>query len=487
MLQVAIVLSLLIAGNAQAASSGPGGHTTAVASAARLGGDNAKTRFVAELSVAVGYKVYVIPDPFRVILDLPDIDFRIPSSMAGKGRGLVSSYRYGRIDENRSRIVLDTKFPVLIDRSFILNPRDGQPARIVVDIVRTDRETFDTHHRREQPQPPPAPVSALASLETESSPLDTELEQMSADEEPIDPPVDVSSPPAPPSQEAAENDPALEPKAQPNERVDLPEAAPVPLPLQRPTKQLAAVRGKSEPPRSTVKPRNTKPIVVIDPGHGGIDPGALSRNKKLKEKNIVLKFAKRLKQQLDVSGRYKVLLTRADDRFLTLRERVKVARNANADLFVAIHADSIRGRRARGATVYTVSEKASDREAAELAHAENRSDIIAGVDLAAESDEIAGILIDLAQRETKNYSAVFAKRIVGQLKAVTKLNARPMRSAGFRVLMAPDVPSVLLELGYMSNRNDIKLLQSDAWHSKVARALGKAVDRYFATRLAAGN
>ena len=151
-------------------------------------------------------------------------------------------------------------------------------------------------------------------------------------------------------------------------------------------------------------------------------------------------FAHRLKKQLVLSGKYEVVLTRSDDRFLTLRERVKVARNADADLFIAIHADSIRGKATRGATVYTVSEKASDREAADLAQMENRADIIAGVDLGSESDEIAGILIDLAQRETKNYSVAIAKKIVHHMKPVTKLNSRPLRSAGFRVLKAPDVP-----------------------------------------------
>ncbi len=180
-------------------------------------------------------------------------------------------------------------------------------------------------------------------------------------------------------------------------------------------------------------------------------------------------------------------MTRNGDSFLTLQERVGIARNADADLFIAIHADSIRGRSARGATVYTASDEASDEEAAELARKENRSDIIAGVDLAKESDEITGILIDLAQRETKNYSVFMAKKVVRHMKPVTKLNSRPLRSAGFLVLMAPDVPSILLELGYLSNRADENLLVSAAWRGKISRVLSLAIDSYFATRLASGN
>lgn len=469
----------------QAAENKP----AAVASAARLGGDNSRTRFVAELNTAIGYNVYVIPDPFRVILDLPDVDFRMSDEI--RGRGLVSGYRFGRIDEKRSRIVLDATGPVLIDRSFVLRPRNGQPARIVVDIIRTDRDTFNEFHRNEQPQPPPAPVSAMAAIsDTDTAGARNSNPEVAAVPEaaiePVEPAaeqplaIDTAMPPPP-------EDPAKQPKdAAGTSIAALPGTKPVPLPRPRPGTVVASTADTATQKQS-VKRRSTKRVVVLDPGHGGIDSGALSRGRKTKEKDIVLKFAQQLKSLLAATGRYEVVLTRNDDRFLPLRDRVKIARNADAEMFIAIHADSIRGRSARGATVYTVSDQASDEEAAELASKENRADVIAGVDLASESDEIAGILIDLAQRETKNYSITMAKKMVRQMKPVTKLNRRPLRSADFRVLKAPDIPSVLIELGYLSSRDDERLLVSSSWRKKVAGALTKAIDGYFATRLASGN
>jgi len=178
-------------------------------------------------------------------------------------------------------------------------------------------------------------------------------------------------------------------------------------------------------------------------------------------------------------------MTRDDDRFVSLRDRLRVARDRQADLFVAIHADTFRGQSARGATIYTLSDKASDAEAEALAQKENRADIIAGVDLASENEEVADILIDLAQRETKYHSLTFARKAVGQLKPVTQMTGRPMRFAGFVVLKAPDVPSILLELGYLSSRSDAKLLTSAKWQSRVAAALTKSIDSYFSTEVAA--
>ena len=393
-----------------------------------------------------------------------------------------------RIDDKRSRIVLDATGPVLIDRSFVLRPGNGQPARIVVDIVRTDRETFNELHRKEQPQPPPAPVSAMAAI-SDTDTADTGNSAPEAPEaaiEPVEPGIEQplaidTAMPSPPE------DPATQPKdAAGTSIAALPGTKLVPLPRPRPGPVVASVDDTATQ-KQPAERRSAKPVIVLDPGHGGIDSGALSRGRKTKEKDIVLKFTQHLKSLLAATGRYEVILTRNDDRFLPLRDRVKIARNADAEMFIAIHADSIRGRSARGATVYTVSDQASDEEAAELASKENRSDVIAGVDLASESDEIAGILIDLAQRETKNYSIGMAKKMVRQMKSVTKLNRRPLRSADFRVLKAPDIPSVLIELGYLSSRGDERLLVSSSWRKKVAGALTKAIDGYFATRLASGN
>jgi N-acetylmuramoyl-L-alanine amidase len=163
-----------------------------------------------------------------------------------------------------------------------------------------------------------------------------------------------------------------------------------------------------------------------------------------------------------------------------------MARSADAALFVSIHADSLPHREgdAKGATIYTLSNKASDPEAALVAEKENRSDVIAGVDLKSEPDDVAGILIDLAERETKTFSMQFAQTLIGDMRRVTQLHKNPIRSAGFRVLRAPDVPSVLIELGYVSNRQDLKALMSDAWRDRTADAIAKAIDAYLASHVA---
>ena len=188
------------------------------------------------------------------------------------------------------------------------------------------------------------------------------------------------------------------------------------------------------------------------------------------EKDIVLDFAQRLRGRIEKSGKYRVLMTRSDDTFVQLADRVRIARSAGAALLVSIHANSLpRGEGdAQGATVYTLSETATNSAAARLAEQENRADVIAGVDLKAEPDDVAGILIDLAQRETKTFSVQFAHKLVGELKEAVRLHKEPIKSAGFRVLRAPDVPSVLIELGYVSNKQDMQSLLSDAWRDHAA-------------------
>ena len=199
----------------------------------------------------------------------------------------------------------------------------------------------------------------------------------------------------------------------------------------------------------------------------------------------MLAFAKSLKQKLEATNHYEVYLTREDDTFLPLRERVEFAQKKGASLFLSIHADYFPKQtdRATGATVYTLSEQASDDEAKELATKENFSDAIAGVALPSDSDEVVAIiLIDLAQRETQNRSTVFARSIVGELAG--GLHTRKLRSAGFRVLKAPDVPSVLLEIGFLSNPDDEKHLVSDVWRERMGASIVEAIDGYFAKRIA---
>ena len=390
---MALVLAAL-GGTLPAASAAP---KATIANDARLAGDAKRTRFIADLSRKVDVNVFALGDPYRVIVDLPDVDFQMPAGLGKEKRGLVTGYRYGLFAPGKSRVVIDVDGPFLIDKAFVLDAQPDQPARLVVDLVPTDRETF------------------LAKLRETKS--------------------------APPSEG----------------EVLTPEAA-----------QLA----------------DGTPVVILDPGHGGVDPGTMSASGTT-EKEVVLAFAKTLKARLEADGRYKVYLTREDDTFLALRERVEFAKQKGASLFLSIHADAFpkRADEASGATVYTLSEQASDDEAKELAAKENFSDAIAGVDLPSESDEVvANILIDLAQRETQNRSVVFARSMVGELAG--NLHTKSLKSAGFRVLKAPDVPSVLLELGFLSNPDDEKRLKDDIWRDTMTKSVATAIDRYFARRVA---
>ncbi|MDX2073672.1 MAG: N-acetylmuramoyl-L-alanine amidase [Alphaproteobacteria bacterium] len=231
--------------------------------------------------------------------------------------------------------------------------------------------------------------------------------------------------------------------------------------------------GKNAPP-----PKPEKPLVVIDPGHGGNDPGAIGP-KKSQEKDIVLAFATSLKDMLLASGKYRVLMTRESDRFIPLRERVKIAREAKGSIFISIHADSAPKNNARGLSVYTLSEKASDAETAALAANENKVDILGGMDLSNEREDVADILISLAQRETRNRSALLADLLTVSLGKQLKLLPNPHRFAGFAVLKAPDIPSVLIETGFISNPAEEKLLKTSAYRKKLMVGIMGGIDRYF--------
>jgi N-acetylmuramoyl-L-alanine amidase len=376
-------------------------ENTAIANDARVAGDRERTRFIADLSRKVEVHVFALGSPYRVIVDAPDVNFQMPDGIGKEKRGLVTAYRYGLFAPGKARIVIDVSGPFLIDKAFVLEPRDDQPARLVIDLVPTDEKTF--LGKLKETKPPEAPTGASMTL-----------------------------------------------------------------------------------PRAVTRPPDAKPIVVLDPGHGGVDPGTSSATG-ITEKEVVLTFARTLKAKLDANGRYEVHLTRNDDTFLPLRERVEIAQKKGANLFLSIHADYFPNKvdKATGATVYTLSEEASDEEARALAAKENFSDALAGIELPSDSDEVlANILIDLAQRETQNRSVVFARSIVGELAGKNALHTKKLRSAGFRVLKAPDVPSVLLELGFLSNPDDEKRLTSEAWRNRTADAVADSIDAYFAKRFA---
>ncbi len=237
------------------------------------------------------------------------------------------------------------------------------------------------------------------------------------------------------------------------------------------------------PPLPAIKPHPDRWIIVVDAGHGGVDPGAIGVSG-TREKNITLTAAFDLKALLEATGRYHVVLTRDDDTFLRLGDRVSLARSAGADLFISIHADSIADASVHGAGVYTLSETASDKEADQLAQQENKADLIAGVDFinVAYDAVTTNILIDLAQRETKNASSNFARLLTDELNQAVDLRGNAHRFAGFRVLKAPDVPSVLVEMGYLSNATEERNMLDEAFRLRFMSAVVDAVDAFFSTR-----
>jgi N-acetylmuramoyl-L-alanine amidase len=238
------------------------------------------------------------------------------------------------------------------------------------------------------------------------------------------------------------------------------------------------------PPVRGGRGRN-RPLVVIDPGHGGHDPGATSVYGGRKEKDAALAIARAIRDALVASGRVRVALTRDNDRFLVLQERREIARRLKADLFLSIHADSAPADVARGASIYTLSEVASDQVAARLAARENRADVLNGVNLGNAPADISSILVDLAQRESMNMSSSFATLLQRELSPTLPFRSSYHRFAAFAVLKAPDVPSVLLETGYMSNVEDSKFLFSRQGQKAIAGGVTNAVTAYFARRMAA--
>ena len=379
-----------------------------VASDVRLAGDVKQTRFVLDLDKAIPFRAFALADPYRVVVDIPQVSFKLGAGAGAAGRGLIKAFRYGLVMPGGSRIVFDLTGPAKIAKSYVLEAANGQPPRLVLELEEVDRTSF------------------VQSLAAASRP---ELRPGIAD-------ANAAVP--------AEASAALKPEAAPDLR----------------------------------------PVVVIDPGHGGIDNGTQASG--TMEKELVLGFGLALRDRIEKSGKYRVVMTRTDDTFIPLNDRVKVARNQSAALFVSIHADALPRREgdAQGATIYTLSDKASDAEAERLAEAENKSDAIGGVNLSDEPTEVADILIDLAQRETRTFSNRFARLLMGEMKTTVRMHKHPLKSAGFKVLKAPDVPSVLIELGYVSNKGDLEHLVSENWRSRTVGSMAQAIDGFFAKRLA---
>ena len=359
----------------------------------RVGQHGKNTRFVLNLSDKVDAEIFTLADPYRIVIDFPEIAWRLDPTATQASAGLIKGFRFGLFKPGRSRMVIDLAAPAVIMNRFLLPPEGERRYRLVLDLAPVDRAKY---------------------LATAGWPAGGEA-------------------PAP------EDEPA---------------------------------------PDITAKPPTAKRVIVIDAGHGGVDPGATGQDG-THEKDLVLALAKSLRGALESTGKYTVVMTRDSDIFLSLKARVAVGRRAKADLFISLHADSAPGSMARGASVYTLSEKASDKEAEALARSENQSDIIAGVDLTDEGDIVTSILIDLAQRETKNTSVKFAQALVPELQRAGEVTQKSHRFAGFVVLKAPDVPSVLVEVGYLSNRQDESVMNTNRWRKRMADSIARAVDRYF--------
>jgi N-acetylmuramoyl-L-alanine amidase len=405
-----------------------------------------------------------------LLLGLVQLLCGLSSPVSAQAPAEVSGLRFG-IDGHRTRVVLDLDRPLTYEIG-----EQSEPARLIVDLeevrwrvraspdlrprglVRAHRYGLLSPGRSrlvvDMAQPfrivgsillPPSRDSSFHRLIVDLVPTGAERNPTSAVREQL--PV-----PAPRPAEVAAAEPG-------GDTVDG-HALPVPKPAPR----VAAER---------------PPVIVIDPGHGGVDPGAIAVDGAY-EKDIVLEMARELRRLIERSGRYRVALTRDSDVFIRLRDRIAKARELGGQVFVSLHADSLRVAQQRGASVYTLSQTASDEEAARLASQENRADILSGPDLSQHDAAVATILIDLAQRDTSNKSIAFADLLAEELASATPLVRKHRRFAGFAVLKSPDMPSVLLELGYLSNAVDARNLAQPDYRAKVAHAVVRALDRFYA-------
>jgi N-acetylmuramoyl-L-alanine amidase len=391
-------------------------------------------------------QLFTLAEPWRLIIDFQGLE--TGAATGQPGIGVVKGFRFGQPQTGVGRMVIDLLGPAGLVESRSYGAEDGSKPKLVLDISPVTTDTFMTGlksgkrklpgTRQGAPTAPPPAKPAPAPVTPKAVPT------------PVLPPVATPAPagPAPP-----------------------PVVAPRPIDVN--DAPIAAVQ----------KIKGRLPVVVIDAGHGDHDPGAPSAIKGRFEKEATLAIAKAIKAELDASGKVKAILTRSTDVFIPLGRRAEIARQASADLFISIHADSISDPDIRGATIYTLSQTASDKEAERLAAKENKADIITGINMGGESPDVTNILIDLAQRETLNFSAEFAQIAVKEMSRSMLFRSNFHRFAGFIVLKAPDVPSVLLETGYMSNHEDSKFLFSDDGQKTVAASLRRAIERYFSRRV----
>jgi N-acetylmuramoyl-L-alanine amidase len=412
--KLAINRRKFVAGGAAAVLWPGAARALGIASTLRLHDHQTHTRLVLELSEQVDFSLFRLADPYRVVIDLPELDWAVGNN-ASSAVGLVKTVRFGHFQAGNARIVVDLAGPVNIKNAFVLPATGGTPFRFVVDFETMAREKF---------------MAALG----------------------------------------------------PQYRIGQFGGGATAIPASHPASASKLAEPKPAATQADKGPR--KKIIALDPGHGGVDPGAIGVSG-IYEKIITLAAARQLKARLEGTGRYKVILTRESDTSLGLAERREIARAAQADIFISLHADSMANKTMRGLSVYTLSERASDKEAEALAEQENSADSIIGVDLSHESQEVRHILVDLAQRESMNLATKLATKLIGELQREITLVRNSHRFARFAVLKSPDIPSVLIEMGYLSNREDETALKKDAYRAKLMGALVRGLDLHFGSVQAA--
>lgn len=400
--------------------------------------DNA-SRLVIETSEPVPVRMLLLVDPHRLVIDFPESRWRVENQPISGAltAPLIKRYRYGVPAPNVSRLVFDLDGPAVPEQIFWLPPRDGKH-RLVIDVADRGETSFR--------------LVARALLDNQKLNL-------------------------PSSAAASDNQAQTNNQAAPH--------AGVPVPIKRPPPPIlsttlpSAVASQSAqvdiPGTRPVEPvlKGQKWVVFIDPGHGGKDPGAISLNG-YKEKDIVLKAARELADQLEATGNVRVVLSRNTDTFLHLRKRIELARQHQADIFISIHADAAPSTKARGVSVFTLSDTASDKEAALLASRENKADLIGGPDLGATDPEITPALLGIFQREAMNQSSYLAQQLVDEFEGLPTLK-RGHRFAGFAVLKSPDIPSVLIEMGFLTNSQDERNLINASYRKEIMTRVTKAV------------
>ncbi|GEM_PF-71091 len=508
---VALVLLLLVSGIVLMAMSAPSqaANGQIFVNKVRYGQHPDKTRVVLDLSQTSDFRAFAQAAPqgggYAIVVDMLGASWRAEGGRPEKPlRGARFEGAVAGLEANVSRIVFEAAGPVLVKSAFIIPQSPTESARLVLDVIAVDEATFQKGKGRVHgTMNPPPSGGANAGAKGEAGKASSSLSSQGTGQRTGAAPVVPSSKPSLPFA-GGKTAPIVTDKTEQQKKMDAlietqlggaaqlgaannANALPRPVPQAKTDMKLSALTGQGNVAREGAVPvpsRKADPqgiyTVVIDAGHGGIDPGATGGS--IKEKDITLATAKTLKRLMEQTGRYKVRLTRETDVYLKLHQRVALARAAQADLFISIHADSINRRDVKGASIYTLSNQASDAQTEKLAARENRVDLISGVDLSVEDDEVANILIDLSMRETMNQSKFFANTVVNAMHGGNiRMLENPHRYAGFAVLKAPDIPSVLIEIGFVSNESEAKRLMSPAYQEQIGKAVMEGVGRYFET------